>query len=216
MFRRSILLGLLAIAGGTQALQLRAKDDDEKVDRYGQVQVQPRATFAAAGLATVAATALQVVSPSWLQQNMACDNALCGAVLRCVSFIDRLKTTNPLGLTMGHGMLLKAIAEVLAQVIPQGMGASAWLDPLRIARSTIASLLSSSLTFYYWTRLDFVRRLAAPGWLSRLLGRGLGTSLTKMVVTQVSAPPPVLASSALLCSALVHSAALLHSSPPLF
>ena len=146
--------------------------------------MKPRATFAAAGLAVTAATAIQVVSPSWLQANMACDNAVGSAVLKLVSYVDRLKTTNPLGLTMGHGMLLKAIAEVLAQVIPQGVGASAWLDPLRVVRSTIASLLSSSLTFYYWTRLDFVRRLAAPGWLSGLVGRTLGTSLTKMVVTQ--------------------------------
>ena len=80
--------------------------------------------------------------------------------------------------------LLKAIAEVLAQVIPQAKAASAWLDPLRTMRSTIASLLSSSLTFYYWTRLNFVRGLSAPSWLAAVLGKRFGTSVTKMVVTQ--------------------------------
>ena len=30
-----------------------------------------------------------------------------------------MKADTPLGLTMSHGLLLKAIAEILAQVIPQ-------------------------------------------------------------------------------------------------
>ena len=128
---------------------------------------------------------MQVVQPAWLQGKLgsASEHRVGAVLLKCVSSVDQMKSANPLGLTMGHGLLLKAIAEVLAQVIPQH-GSVVWLDPLRVVRSTIASLLSSSLTFYYWTRLSFVRGMVAPGWLRAVLGNALGTSVTKMVVTQ--------------------------------
>ena len=126
--------------------------------------MKPRPTFVATGVLTAAATALQVVKPAWVQGALGnkCESGAGAALLACVSYVDDLKTANPLGLTMGHGFLLKAIAEVLAQVIPQAGSPMAWLDPLRVLRGTIAGLLSSSLTFFYWTRLPWVRALKAP------------------------------------------------------
>ena len=106
-------------------------------------------------------------------------------LLKLVTKINEWKVTNLLALTMSHGLLLKAVAEVLSQVIPQRSGGAAWLDPLRVVRSTVASLLSSSLSFFYWSRLEWVRAITAPGWLRFVFGKTLGTSIAKMVTTQV-------------------------------
>lgn len=143
-------------------------------------------TIAAAALTTVSATALQVVKPAWLQGRLgpSCQRGLGAVLNRAVSYVDHLKTANPLALTMAHGVVLKAVAEILSQVIPQLSSATAWLDPLRLARSTIASVLSSSLSFYYWSQSSFVRGLTAPAFVRAIFGKGFGTSLTKMVVTQ--------------------------------
>lgn len=192
--RRSVLclavLVVLQLSARADALQLKKKDattadDDDGVDRYSHIRVKPRETFIASGLLTAAATALQVTKPAWVQNAFgACESGASAALYSVVKCVDDLKTSNPLGLTMGHGLLLKAIAEVLAQVIPQAGSSLAWLDPLRIVRSTIASLVSSSLTFYYWTRLPWVRAIKAPSWLAFLLGKTFGTTIAKTAVTQ--------------------------------
>jgi len=206
-FLRSMRFALLLLATCASSLELAGKDGSNEQpskrsskqqpkkqqlpvvsadDHYGHLRINPTATYATTALLTVAATALQIAPPSWVQRVLgpACEHGLGKAVLSCVRTVDGLKQSHPLGLTMGHGFLLKAIAEALSQVLSQRASAVVWLDPLRLVRSTIASLLSSSLSFYYWTRLRFVRQLAAPGFMRGLFGATLGTSITKMVVTQ--------------------------------
>jgi len=186
------LLLLLLFLSVSSALELKARQkatdlEEDDVDRYSHIRVRPRETFVATGVLTVAATAAQVLKPQWVEQALGSTggaNVAGRTLYSLIKYVDDLKTANPLGLTMGHGLLLKAIAEVLAQVIPQASSPLAWLDPLRIVRSTIASLLSSSLTFYYWTRLRWVRALKAPAWMASMLGQSLGTTITKTVITQ--------------------------------
>ena len=189
------LLTVVAVLSSGAALQVKPREKDEKkadaavvdkTDRFGHIRVSKPLTFAMAGTATVAATAAQIMKPAWLASTLGpAAEAGAGAVLlRFITWFDGLKTSSPLGLTMGHGFLLKMIAEVLAQVIPQKGGGAVWLDPLRVVRSTVASVVSASYTFYLWTRSDFFRGLRAPGWLKAVVGGGFGTSLTKMVVTQ--------------------------------
>merc|ERR1712216_103512 len=115
---------------------------------------------------------VQVMTPGWLEGALgkASTSALGAALIRFQAFIQATKLSNPLGLTLTHGTLLKAIAEVLAQVIPQcGDPLGAWIDPLRIFRSTIASVLSSSLTFYYWSRIVAGLGISAPGFVRAVL-----------------------------------------------
>ena len=95
-----------------------------------------------------------------------------------------MKRTNLLGLTMGHGIVTKTCADVLAQAIPQHASGAVWLDPLRVFRSMLASLLSTSMPFYYWTRFMARSMPVAPGVITGLLGKGFGTALFKTVVTQ--------------------------------
>lgn len=72
------------------------------------------------------------------------------------------------------------------ETIPQGDAASVWIDPLRVFRSMLASVLSTSMPFYYWTR--FMARSTtigpAPGFVKAILGQGFGTALWKTIVTQ--------------------------------
>lgn len=161
-----------------------AKSDE--VDRYSHFRVPQIPTYFLSLLATAASVGALVVTPAMLEaSSVDCSGGFGAAAVSFTAAIQSMKVTNPLELTMAIGLLFKAIAEILAQVIPQGSDPlGAWLDPLRIFRSTFASLLSSSLSFYYWTRLPFVRALTAPAPVSALLGKTLGTSVTKMVVTQ--------------------------------
>ena len=133
-----------------------------------------------------AATGLQVVTPGWLRGTLgsACEGGLGAAALRCVEFLDGQKRTNPLGLTLGHGIITKACADVLAQTIPHQDAAVVWIDSLRAFRSMLASVLSTSLPFYFWTRFMARSMPVAPGWVTAVLGKGLGTATFKTVVTQ--------------------------------
>lgn len=161
-----------------------AKDDD--VDRYSHFRVRPLPTYVATTAATAASIAALVITPAMLEaSSLDCSSGFGARAVRFTAAIEGMKTTNPLELTMLLGLLLKAVAEVLAQVIPQsGDPLGAWIDPLRVVRSTLASLLSSSLSFYYWSRLQWLRQLTAPAPVRALLGKTAGTSVTKMVVTQ--------------------------------
>merc|ERR1719199_1229561 len=87
------------------------------------------------------------------------------------------KKSNPLGVTLAHGVVTKACADVLAQTIPQQDQALVWLDPLRMFRSMLASVLSTSLPFYFWTRFMAARMKLPFG--------GLAATTVKTVVTQV-------------------------------
>ena len=167
-----------------QSLRGGAKSDE--VDRYSHIRVPQVPTYVASFVATAVSVAALVVTPEMLEaSSVDCTGGIGLWAVGFTAAIQKMKTTNPLELTMALGLLLKAVAEVLAQVIVQGGDPlGAWLDPLRVCRSTFASLLSSSLSFYYWTRLPFVRALTAPAPVAAVLGKTFGTSLTKMVVTQ--------------------------------
>lgn len=166
--------------------RLRGGAADE-VDRYSHFRVPQLPTYFVTLLATAASVGALVVTPAMIEASglNTGERTFGEWAMRFTAAIQEMKVTNPLELTMALGLLLKAVAEVLAQVIPQaGDPLGAWLDPLRICRSTLASLLSSSLSFYYWTRLPFVRALTAPAPVRAVLGKTFGTSVTKMVVTQ--------------------------------
>lgn len=168
------------------AARRRNQAEEPAIDRYSHFKVRPKLAYATSALLVGAATGMQVITPDWLQRTLPewCASAAGATALRCVEYLQNLKTSSPLGFTMSHGILAKAVAEVFAQVIPQAHLSRAWLDPLRIVRSTLASLLSSSLTFFYWTRWSVLRGLRAPGWLSSVLGKAFGTSVTKTAFTQ--------------------------------
>ena len=144
--------------------------------------------YAASTLIVSAATGLQIMTPGWLRSTLgsACESGLGAAALSCVEFLEEQKRTNPLGLVLGHGMVTKACADVLAQTIPQQDSPVVWIDSLRVFRSMLASVLSTSLPFYWWTRFMAVSQTIgkAPGWVTSLLGKGFGTAAFKTVVTQ--------------------------------
>lgn len=142
--------------------------------------------YAATCAVVGAATGAQIITPGWARAALgaASDNGIGAAVLRCVEFIDGQKRTNPLGLVLGHGIVTKACADVLAQTIPQQDATVVWIDTLRVFRSMLASVLSTSLPFYYWTRFMARSMPSAPGWVMGVLGKRLGTTTFKTVVTQ--------------------------------
>ena len=188
MSRSQVVLAAVLLSG-VAALEVKK---DDAVDRYSHFRVNQPLTYAATGLATASSVAALVVTPAMLDGAFpeACKNGIGAMAVKCSSVIQGLKVSAPLELTMAHGFLLKAIAEVLAQIIPQNSDPlGAWIDPLRVIRSTLASLLSSSLTFFYWTRLPFVRSMTAPGFVRAMLGKVFGTSVTKMFVTQLCYRP---------------------------
>ena len=59
-----------------------------------------------------------------------------------------------------------------------------WIDSLRAFRSMLASVLSTSLPFYWWTRFMASSMPTAPGWVTSVLGKQFGTATFKTVVTQ--------------------------------
>lgn len=72
------------------------------------------------------------------------------------------------------------------------------MDSLRLFRSMLASLLSTSLPFYYWTRMmhpafkSFAASLAKtslPSSLLNALTTGLGASTLKTIITQALSRP---------------------------
>jgi len=184
------LVAVLCLLSSASALVVAAadKDKDKEVDRLGQFQVKPKLAFAASGLIVSAATAVQVATPGWVQSTLgaACEGGVGKMCLQCIQSLDDMKRTNPLGLTLGHGIITKACADVLAQTIPHQTAASVWIDPLRVFRSMLASVLSTSMPFYWWTR--YMARSTkigpAPAFVKAVLGQGFGTALWKTIVTQ--------------------------------
>ena len=145
-----------------------------------------RSTYVTSALVVSAATGLQVMTPGWLRRVLgsACESGLGGVALRCVEFLDTQKRTNPMGLTVAHGIVTKACADVLAQTIPQQHAAAVWIDALRAFRSMLASVLSTSIPFYWWTRFMARSMPVAPNWVTSVLGKKFGTVTFKTVVTQ--------------------------------
>jgi len=165
------------------------KDDDESgVDRFGQTKINPLGAYVASGLIVGAATGVQVMTPGWLEGVLgeSCKSGVGAMCMSCIEALNEMKTSNPLGLTLGHGIITKACADVLAQSIPQYGAPVAWLDPLRVFRSMLASVLSTSMPFYYWTR--YMARSTtgkAPEWIKTILGQNFGSAMWKTVVTQI-------------------------------
>jgi len=189
MARLSSIAFLLLAQSGTCLTVAAAQSETEGkdgVDRFGQVRISPTAAYVTSSLVVSAATGLQVMTPGWVQRTFgaACESGLGAMALQCANFLDVQKRTNPLGLVLGHGVITKACADVLAQTIPQQDAALCWIDPLRGFRSMLASVLSTSLPFYFWTRFMAASMPVAPGWITGLLGKGLGTATFKTVVTQ--------------------------------
>lgn len=184
-------VALFALVACAAALEVKERKEDDKVDRFGQVKISPIAAYAASGIIVSAATGVQVMTPGWLKGTLgsACESGVGAACLSMVECLQEMKRTNPLGLTMGHGIVTKTCADVLAQAIPQHSTGVVWLDPLRVFRSMLASLLSTSMPFYYWTRFMARSMPVAPGWITGLLGKGFGTALFKTVVTQAAFRP---------------------------
>ena len=122
--------------------------DDLCEDRFMQFKVQPVATY----IVTVATcTGLEVATPGdggWVKKSFGtdCERGVGAVALRRVEALHAMKTTNPLGLSLGHGVVTKACADLLAQAIQQSAGV-VWIDPLLMFRSTMASVLSTTLTY---------------------------------------------------------------------
>jgi hypothetical protein len=116
------------------------------------VSLHARRAYVTSALVVSAATGLQVMTPGWLRGALgsACDSGFGAAALQCIQFLEEQKRTNPLGLVLGHGVVTKACADVLAQTIPHQDAGEVWIDSLRGFRSTLASVLSTSLPFYWW------------------------------------------------------------------
>jgi len=188
MLLRAVCLTLLLQPSVALVAKKDGKDDDG-VDRFMQGKVKPVIAYVASGLIVSAATGVQVATPNWVRNTLgaSAESGVGAAALSCIECLQEMKTSNPLGLTLGHGLITKACADILAQSIPQHANGVAWIDPLRLFRSTLASVLSTSIPFYYWTR--FMARSksfsSAPAWITSVLGKGFGTATFKTVVTQV-------------------------------
>ena len=100
-----LCVGLLATASALVVADPKDTVDEKGVDRLGHKRVRPRTAYVASAALVTAATGVQVISPAWLKG--------CGApdwAVGCMEALAEQKKTNPLGLTMGHGLLLKARA----------------------------------------------------------------------------------------------------------
>lgn len=187
-FVRMMTLLALVVSGSALTLAEKGEGTDEKgVDRFLQMRVKPMGAYVGAGAIVSLATGVQVATPGWMQKTFgsACEKGAGAFAYRCIQAIEDMKKTNPLGLTLYHGIVTKACADLLAQTIPQNSNGVAWIDPLRLFRSMLASLMSTSIPFYYWTRFMARSMASAPEWLTNLLGGGFFLALFKTVVTQV-------------------------------
>ena len=141
----------------------------------------------ASGAIVTVATGLEVATPGWVKKSFgtACERGVGAVALRRVEALHAMKTTKPLGLTFGHGVVTKVCADLLAQAKSRSHQSAgvAWIDPLQMFRSTMASMLDDGQVadvLYYWTR--------APGalWCAKFqsLPRGLQVSLARAAGVQ--------------------------------
>ena len=75
------------------------KEDDDKVDRFGQVKIKPMAAYVTSAAIVSGATAVQVMTPGWVKNTLgaACEGGIGKMCLDCISALDDMKRTNPLG-----------------------------------------------------------------------------------------------------------------------
>ena len=170
-----LLLLTLLVSPAVSLIAKPSKEaENDSVDRFMQFKIKPGAAYVASGLIVGVATGVQVATPGWVEKALgpSCKSGFGALTLRCIDALNDMKSSNPLGLTLGHGIITKACADLLAQTIPQQAAMSAWIDPLRLFRSMLASVLSTSLPFYFWTRFMARSMPIAPSWVTGMLGRG--------------------------------------------
>jgi len=141
----------------------------------------------------VLATAMQMVTPGSVAKLLggAAPGSMAYGAMQCAEILQSTRKRHPLGMTLAHGVVTKACADVFAQCIPQSDAALAMIDPLRVLRSMFASLLSTSLPFYHWTKL-MAKLFPAGGGspvlsalgVDRMLSGKFSLSMVKTVVTQ--------------------------------
>lgn len=157
--------------------------------------MKPIGAYVTSALVVSAATGAQMVTPGFVQRCLGkcAEEGLGAFAVGCASFLQQQRQENPLGMTVAHGIATKTCADLLAQTIPKQDAATVWIDELRLFRSMLASLLSTSLPFYWWTRAmhpgfaSFARVLRSkelPEGLLNALTTGLGASTLKTIVTQ--------------------------------
>jgi len=192
LYCRMRLLLLCALAPVCLALTVESSDAKEgEPDRFGMIKSKPSAAYSASLVLVSAATAAQMITPGWLQGVLgpAAGSGLGKVALQCAGFLQTQTKQHPLGMVLAHGIVTKACADVLAQTIPQGDAPVIWLDPLRILRSTTASVISTSMPFYYWTKFMPTFFTAIQTWLNGAIAmpflRGFVSAFLKTTITQV-------------------------------
>lgn len=160
---RGFLLALALAGAAAQAPVLisrsavlaAAPSKEEPQDTYGLVAASPAKVYSTSAFLVVLATSLQLVTPKWLQGVLGAQSASGVGVLavKFAAWLQTMRKNNPLAMVLAHGIVTKACADGLAQTIPKQDSAQVWIDPLRVFRSMLASVLSTSLPFYYWTKM---------------------------------------------------------------
>ena len=175
---RALLLLLLATTG-THALFEKEKKDEEP-DRFAQFKTRPALAYTSSALIVGTATGMQMVTRPWVEKVLgeASASGVGAFAASCAEWLHAQRVANPLGMVLAHGTITKGCADVLAQVIPAQAAAEVWVDPMRLVRSTLASVLSTSLPFYYWTKL--MASMSKAGWFSG----GFAGNALKTIVTQ--------------------------------
>ena len=199
---RGLLLVTLAASAAAQAPMLVARSavlaaapkPHEPKDTYGLIAASPRKVYATSSLLVVFATALQLVTPGWLQGVLSggSTSGVGSFAISTAAWLQSTRKSHPLAMVRAHGIVTKACADGLAQTIPKQDSVKVWIDPLRVFRSMLASVLSTSLPFYYWTKMmpkifsGYKPFLLAhtSGVLQKVLASGPMTTLLKSVVTQ--------------------------------
>lgn len=183
---RVLLLAAAAavvFGGDPVAKNWEPQNDDEKLLKF---RIKPMKSYVSSALIVGSATGLQMVTPGWVA------SVGGGETLqKCAGWLVGMRKDHPLAMVSAHGLLTKGCADLLAQTIPNGAAPAVWIDQLRLVRSTLASLISTSLPFYYWTKVmarwfrNYKTSVLSSGVVgSKILSSTFVTSLVKTTVTQ--------------------------------
>ena len=183
---RVLLLAAAAavvLGGDPVAKNWEPQNDDEKLLKF---RIKPMKSYVSSALIVGSATGLQMVTPGWVA------SVGGGETLqKCAGWLVGMRKDHPLAMVSAHGLLTKGCADLLAQTIPNGAAPAVWIDQLRLVRSTLASLISTSLPFYYWTKVmarwfrNYKTTVLSSGVVgSKILSSTFVTSLVKTTVTQ--------------------------------
>ena len=170
-------------------LKLRGGAKDAEEDQMGKLKVPRTAAFATSALLISSVTAAQIITPGFLESKGASSIAIGAA-----NWVQTTRKVHPLAMTIGHAVISKSCADVVAQAIPETDSGLATIDLLRVFRSMIACILSISIPFYYWTKIvhatfaSFKASVLAgslPDGLKSWLTGGFGANLLKTGSTQL-------------------------------